>query len=55
MSTTTWLMMVSILGFTWGGFIVLLAYGVIRDGRRQRDGRATPPTQHSPSAPDARR
>ena len=35
MSTTTWLMMLAILGFTWGGFVALLTYGVIRD-RRQK-------------------
>jgi hypothetical protein len=30
MTTQTWLTMIAILGFTWGGFIVLLVYGVIR-------------------------
>lgn len=34
MSSTTWMMMLGILGFTWGGFIALLAYGVVRDKRR---------------------
>lgn len=36
MSATTWLMMLAILGFTWGGFIALLAYGVVRDGRQRK-------------------
>lgn len=36
MSTTTWLMMLGILGFTWGGFLALLAYGVVRDGRKRQ-------------------
>jgi hypothetical protein len=36
MSTTTWLMMAGILGFTWGGFIALLAYGVVRDNRARK-------------------
>jgi hypothetical protein len=26
-------MMLAILGFTWGGFVVLLIYGVIREAR----------------------
>jgi hypothetical protein len=33
MTTQTWLTMIAILGFTWGGFLVLLVYGVIREGR----------------------
>jgi hypothetical protein len=33
MTTQTWLTMIAILGFTWGGFIVLLAYGVLREHR----------------------
>lgn len=31
MSTGTLLMMLAILVFTWGGFILLLAYGAMRD------------------------
>jgi hypothetical protein len=34
MNTGTFWMMVAILGFTWGGFVLLLAYGAIRESRK---------------------
>lgn len=34
MSTGTLLMMLAILAFNWGGFIVLLAYGAMREQDR---------------------
>jgi hypothetical protein len=34
MSTRTFLTMVALLAFNWGGFLVLLIYGAWRDPRR---------------------
>jgi hypothetical protein len=30
MSALTWVMLIAICGFTWGGFVALLAYGAGR-------------------------
>jgi hypothetical protein len=36
MSTRTFLMMLALLAFNWGGFLCLLLYGATRDPRRGR-------------------
>lgn len=35
MSTATLLMMLGLLAFNWGGFILLLAYGAMREQDRR--------------------
>jgi len=44
MTTATWLMMLLMLGLNWGGFALLIWYGVSRDperrGRARDDSRA---------------
>jgi hypothetical protein len=36
MSTRTFLMMLALLAFNWGGFAWLLLYGAVRESRRGR-------------------